>query len=88
MIDHALTSVDAAKFQRLAVGAAQARAQWAALALSATEDGHLPNPRQIEALAQMRTAYEELAAVYDGLRRMVERGYLAYHGAQAPLNRG
>ena len=28
-------------------------------------------------LATARTAYEELAEAYEGLRRMVERGYVA-----------
>ena len=29
-------------------------------------------------MAALRTGYEELAAVYEAMRRMVERGYLAY----------
>ena len=32
---------------------------------------------QIARLTAARTAYEELAEVYEGLRRMVERGYLS-----------
>ncbi len=33
---------------------------------------------QIDRLSQLRRAYEELAEVYDAMRRLVERGYLAY----------
>ena len=84
VIGQALGAADAQTFERLAVAASQARAQWAAFAVAATEAGHPPNRQQIETLAQMRTAYEELASVYDALRRMVERGYLAYHARQTP----
>jgi hypothetical protein len=85
VIGQALAEVDVQKLQRLAVAAAHARAQWASLALAITEASHLPNPKQIETLADMRTAYEELAAAYDGMRRMVERGYLAYKPSAKPL---
>jgi hypothetical protein len=84
MIDHALGGVDAGKFQRLAVAAANARARWAAQALAMTDGGHLPGAEQIEALARARSAYEELTCAYDALRRMVERGYLSYQAAPAP----
>lgn len=83
IVGHALSSVDAGKFQRLAVAAANARARWAAQALAITEGGHLPNAEQVDSLARARTAYEELTCAYDALRRMVERGYLAYHAAPA-----
>jgi hypothetical protein len=73
-----LGRVDAGKFQRLGLAAAQARAAWAKAALSAAESGQVPNPQQIAQIAQLRTAFEELTEVYDAMRRMVERGYLAY----------
>ena len=36
------------------------------------------DPAQIAELAQLRVAYEELTEVYDAMRRMVARGYIAF----------
>jgi hypothetical protein len=69
---------DSGKFQRLAVAAAVARAHWVAEAVSMTESGAAITPEQTARLEALRTAYEELAAVYEAMRRMVERGYLTY----------
>ncbi|HEX2815745.1 MAG TPA: hypothetical protein VHN39_05105 [Phenylobacterium sp.] len=69
---------DALKFAHLGLATAQARARWAALALAATEGGRAPSAQQIEEIARLRMAFEELSEVYDALRRMVERGYLSY----------
>jgi hypothetical protein len=33
---------------------------------------------QIAQLSTLRAAYEELIEAYDGMRRMIERGYLHY----------
>ena len=38
-------------------------------------------PDQTARLTAYRTAYDELSEVYDGLRRMVERGYLPFKPA-------
>ena len=65
-----------AAFQRLAVAAATARARWLAEALRMTEGGHAVAPTEAQKLAGLRSAYEELSEAYDGLRRLVERGYL------------
>ena len=46
--------------------------------LSADVDGEQLTQMQIDRLSQLRRAYEELAEVYDAMRRLVERGYLAY----------
>ena len=78
MIGHTLRRTDAKAFQRLGVATAQARALWVSAALSATESGRPPTAAQIDELTRLRRAYEELAEAYDALRRMVERGYLAY----------
>jgi hypothetical protein len=43
-----------------------------------TESGAAITPEQTARLEALRTAYEELAAVYEAMRRMVERGYLTY----------
>ena len=72
-----LPRLDAAAFQRLAVLTATARAKWVAESLRQSESGAPSTPDQIARLTSARTAYEELAEAYEGLRRMVERGYAA-----------
>ncbi|MDP3802663.1 hypothetical protein [Brevundimonas sp.] len=72
-----LPKVDAATFQRLAILAATARGKWAAEGLRQSESGAPSTPDQIARLTSARTAYEELAEAYEGLRHMVERGYVA-----------
>ncbi|MGZ5948497.1 MAG: hypothetical protein ACXWKV_18150 [Caulobacteraceae bacterium] len=80
----AIGKAEIAQFERLGLAAAVARTQWVAAALASTERGHALTRDQIEHLAHLRTAYEELTQVYDAMRRMVERGYLTYSGPQAP----
>ncbi|MBO9543049.1 hypothetical protein [Caulobacter sp.] len=74
---------DAERFQRLAVAAATARAKWVAEAASMTEAGTTLSEAQVARLAHLRATYEELSAVYEATRRMVERGYIAYRPSQA-----
>jgi hypothetical protein len=81
-----LGRADAQKFERLGLAAALARARWVATALAATEADRTPSREDVEKLAQLRTAYEELTEVYDAMRRMVERGYLPF-AAPAPQPR-
>jgi hypothetical protein len=76
VISAALGGFDATRFERLGLAISQARARWLAAGLAAGETGHLPSPEQIAKIAQLRGAYEELAEVYEGMRRAVERGYL------------
>ncbi|HEY0438143.1 MAG TPA: hypothetical protein VGC92_15995 [Phenylobacterium sp.] len=78
----ALGRADSQKFERLARSAALARTRWMAAALSACDGDHPPSPEQIDQIAQHRRTYEELTEVYGALRRLVERGYLAYTPAQ------
>lgn len=78
VIGHSIPSLDAQKFQRLAVAAAQARTRWVSAALAATESMQPPSQAQVANLAQLREAYDELAAVYDAMRRLVERGYSVF----------
>lgn len=73
---------DAERFQRLAVAAATARAKWVAEAASMTEAGASLSEAQIARLAHLRSAYDELSAVYEATRRMVERGYIPYRASQ------
>jgi hypothetical protein len=77
VIGAALGPIDIQKFERLALAAAQARASWLAAGVALTESGNMPPPENIAKLAQLRTAYEELSEFYEGLRRAIERGYLA-----------
>ena len=72
---------DAERFQRLAVVAATARAQWVAEAAAMAEAGTTLSEAQVARLTHLRSAYEELSAVYEATRRMVERGYIAYRPA-------
>lgn len=78
VVAKALGHVDLGKFQRLAAAAAHARAEWVAAAVAMTADAHAPSAGQINDLTALRRAFDELADVYEAMRRMVERGYLAY----------
>jgi hypothetical protein len=69
--------VDPARLQRLAVSAAVARGKWVSHALTLSESGRPVDTQQAASLTALRVAYEELAEAYEGLRRMVERGYVA-----------
>lgn len=73
---------DAGRFQRLAVAAATARAKWVAEAAAMTEAGTSLSEAQVARLAHLRAAFDELSAVYEATRRMVERGYIPYRPAQ------
>lgn len=75
----ALAGVDAKRFEQLALATAQARALWVAKGVAGADAGRPMGAEQIAELTRLRSAYEELAEVYEALRRMVERGYLEYH---------
>jgi hypothetical protein len=78
IVGAAVGVVNAQKIQRLAVCVAVARAAWVKESLAMSEIGHQLGPHPVEKLAQLRQAFEELAEAYEGLRRMIERGYVAY----------
>lgn len=75
-----LGQADAATFQKLAVVTATARAKWIAEALRLAHSGSPATPDQTARLTAFRSAYEELAEAYEGLRGLVERGFLAMKG--------
>jgi hypothetical protein len=75
-----LNKIDGKAFQRLGVAAAQARTRWVATALMAAESGQPLSRAQVDQLAELRRSYEEISDVYEAMRRLVERGYLAYEG--------
>jgi hypothetical protein len=81
VIGQAVGHVDAARLQHMAVAAAHARARWVTTAMALTESNHMPTPEQTARLAHLRASYEELAEAYEGLRRMVERGYVVFRAA-------
>ena len=78
VIGKALGAVDMAKFQRMAICAAHARAEWVAAALAISEHTHAPSQDEVAQLNTLRSAYDELAEAYEAMRRMVERGYLSF----------
>ncbi|MFN3558712.1 MAG: hypothetical protein ACK4UQ_05430 [Brevundimonas sp.] len=76
VIGQMVSGLDAATFQRLAVLTATARGKWVSEGLRQSESGTPATVDQVARLTAARAAYEELAEVYEGLRRMVERGYI------------
>jgi hypothetical protein len=76
ILGQAIGTADLARFGRMAVTTAQARARWVSAALAVMDKGEGTTPEDINRLAALRRAYEELTEAYEGMRRMVERGYL------------
>ncbi|MES1202613.1 MAG: hypothetical protein ABUS57_14315 [Pseudomonadota bacterium] len=70
-------AVTLAQFQRMAVAAALARGRWVAAAMAIAQTTQ-PTAVQIAQLEMLRKTFEEMTEAYEGLRRMVERGYLHY----------
>jgi len=78
VVGQAMGRVELHAFERLAVATAHARANWVTAALAMTEAGTALSAEQVAQLAALRLAFDELTEAYDGMRRMVERGYLHY----------
>lgn len=77
IITHTIGQVTTADFEKMAARTAQARARWIAESLRLTHAATAqPDPEHITRVSQARVAYEEMAEAYEGLRRMVERGYI------------
>lgn len=79
----ALPRAEGEQFQRLAVAASTARARWVTEAVSMADAGHSLSEAQVARLRHLRSTYEELTSVYEAMRRMVERGYIAYRPISA-----
>ncbi len=77
-VGHDIGALDTDKVQRLAVAAAHARAAWVRKAMSLSDNAVLPTAAQIDELLIARMTFEELTAAYDGMRRLVERGYVTF----------
>src|SRR4051812_43987882 len=57
IIGAALSSVDAKKFEQLALVTAQARARWVATGIAASLSGRAPSAEQVADLAHLRSSY-------------------------------
>lgn len=81
VLGHMLGAADAASFQRLAVAASHARGMWLAEALRLSHSLSGLSPTEAGKLVHLRSVYEELTEAYEGLRRLVERGHVAFRAA-------
>jgi hypothetical protein len=70
-------------FQNLALSASKARGAWVDAAMSAARSRSPMSEQEVQRLAHLRSAYDELCEAYEAMRRMVERGYLRFQ-ASAP----
>lgn len=73
-----LGQADLEQFQRLAVAAANARARWLGASIALSKRADAPSSQDVQQVAMLRSAFEELTEAYNGLRRLVERGYLPF----------
>jgi len=76
VVGQTLGPVGEESIQRLAVAAATARADWIRAAFELADAHGSPAGEAVASLARRRAAFEELAAAYEGVRRLIERGYL------------
>lgn len=78
VVGQTIGRTELAKFERLAIAAAHARARWVMAATAMTESSGSLTHDQVTQLSLLRRTFEELTEAYDAMRRMVERGYLGY----------
>jgi len=79
-----ISAVGPETLQHMAVAAAHARAAWVKQALDIGARNQPPSYEDIDKLAHARFAFEEMSEAYEGVRRMIERGYLAFQPAPKP----
>ena len=77
IVARTLGQTDITAFERMAVATAQARASWVAAAVDVSTKAK-PAAQDVAELAHLRAAYEELTEAYEAMRRLVERGYVAF----------
>lgn len=70
-----LPQLDEKAFLKLAVRVAELRADYVAMGLQVAEHRR-PDQSAVKILADARTAYEEMSAVFDAAERLVKRGYV------------
>lgn len=78
IIAKTLGHADLEQFQRMAVAAAHARARWLGASIALSKKADAASQQDMQQVATLRVAYEELTEAYNGLRRLVERGYMPY----------
>jgi len=77
----AIGEISVTRMKSLALSVARARAEWVQTALVLGDAGRAPSSEETERLSERRAAFEEMRDAYEGVRRMIERGYLAYNPA-------
>lgn len=82
VLGQTLGKTSLARFQHLAVAVATARGRWVRESVTLASAGQPLSPEQVAHLAGLRQAYEELSQAYEAMRRLVERGYIAFDAAQ------
>lgn len=82
VISRKIQHVTSADFENLALASARARSDWVEASVALATAKRSLTPDEVKALSHLRTAYDELAEAYEATRRMVERGYLAFHKTQ------
>lgn len=75
VISATLGRVTIEDFSQMAARTAQARARWLAEGLRLAHSS-AASPDQYKRLNEARMAYEEMAQLFEGIRRACERGYL------------
>ncbi|MBP2298869.1 hypothetical protein [Azospirillum picis] len=75
VIGRELPNLNRQSILRMAVRVAELRADYIRAGLSASEARH-PDPKAVAELARLRSAYEEMLAVYEAAERVIERGYV------------
>lgn len=81
VLQKAIGDISVTRVRALAHSVARARAEWVQTALTLSAAGRAPTAEEVARLGERRTAFEELREAYEGVRRMIERGYLTYNPA-------
>lgn len=84
VIQKSIHHVSLEDFRSLALAAAKARTAWVQTAIELTKTSVPMSPESLARLSHLRGIYDELSEAYEAMRRMVERGYLAYHKGLPP----
>lgn len=75
IIHRAIPDLDRDRFVHFAVSVAEARADYAKLALELTKNGRVPPKADLDRLKNARETYEELLHAFEATHRLIKRGY-------------
>lgn len=75
VIARELPTIRRVDLEFLVVAGAEARTRWLVQALAHGKTKKLPSAAEVEELARLRQTYQELAAAFEALKRLIERGY-------------